>query len=186
MQCAVCGDTLQFLFPPVAPRTHAPSGHFNPHRCAGAGRRGRRRMIRPPAVRLRVLGREDDPLRRVATRPRGGEGRSRPHQALQVLVVLVERQGVVVTRDVLFEQVWPDTMPTDDVLTQAITQLRKAFGDDREAPRYIETISKTGYRLLAPAQWLDDEILASTGPAAQPTSEAIPTAGPGPSDGLPA
>lgn len=143
-------------------------------------------MIRPPAVRLRVLDCEVDTLRRVVTRPDGGEGRRLTHKALQVLVVLVERQGVVVTRDVLFEQVWPDTMPTDDVLTQAITQLRKAFGDDREAPRYIETISKTGYRLLAPAQWLDDEILASTGPAAQPTSEAIPTAGPGPSDGLPA
>jgi DNA-binding winged helix-turn-helix (wHTH) protein/Tol biopolymer transport system component len=115
-------------------------------------------MIRPPALRLRVLDCEVDTLRRVVMRTGEDEARRLTHKALQVLVVLVERQGAVVTRDALFEQVWPDTMPTDDVLTQAVTQLRKAFGDDRDAPRYIETIAKTGYRLLAPAQWLDGEV----------------------------
>src|SRR5690606_29837579 len=111
------------------PPTHAPSGRQpEASRRAVAHRRGRRRMIRPPAVRLRVLDCEVDTLRRVVTRPDGGEGRRLTHKALQVLVVLVERQGGVATREALFEQVWPDTMPTDDVLTQAITQLRKAFG----------------------------------------------------------
>ena len=61
----------------------------------------------------------------------------------------------MVSREALFERVWPDTMPTDDVLTQAVAQLRKAFADDRDAPRYIETISKGGYRLLADVDWLD-------------------------------
>lgn len=112
-------------------------------------------MIRPRAGRLRVLDCEVDALRRVVTRDgEGGEWRLTP-KALQVLLVLAEAQGGVVTRDALFERVWPDTMPTDDVLTQAITQLRKAFGDDRDAPRYIETIARTGYRLLAPVAWLD-------------------------------
>ncbi|PSD26087.1 hypothetical protein C7E12_18730, partial [Stenotrophomonas maltophilia] len=44
-------------------------------------------------------------------------------------------------------EVWPDTLPTNDVLTQAVTQLRKAFSnDDDSGQAYIETIAKTGYR----------------------------------------
>ena len=78
-------------------------------------------------------------------------------KAQQVLMVLVSHQGKVVSREALIEWVWPDTLPTDDVLTQAITQLRKAFCDDRDAPRYLETIAKGGYRLLAPVRWLDAE-----------------------------
>ncbi|WP_434934111.1 winged helix-turn-helix domain-containing protein [Luteimonas sp. SDU101] len=124
-------------------------------------------MIRPVANRLRVLDCEVDALRRVVTRGEGDDGRRLTPKALQVLLVLVERSGSVVTREALFEQVWPDTMPTDDVLTQAITQLRKAFGDDRDAPRYIETIAKTGYRLLAPAVWLDEADAALQPPAVQ-------------------
>jgi len=112
-------------------------------------------MIRPQAGRLRVLDCEVDTLRRCVTRDDAeGEWRLTP-KALQVLLVLVQSQDQVVTRETLFEQVWPHTMPTDDVLTQAIAQLRKAFGDDHDAPRYIETIARTGYRLLAPVCWLD-------------------------------
>ncbi|MFS8063579.1 MAG: winged helix-turn-helix domain-containing protein [Luteimonas sp.] len=75
-------------------------------------------------------------------------------KTLQVLLVLVSHQDRVVSREALLEWVWPDTMPTDDVLTQAITQLRKAFGDDRDAPKYLETIAKGGYRLVAPVEWI--------------------------------
>ena len=59
-------------------------------------------------------------------------------KSLQVLLVLVSQQGKVVSREALIEWVWADTMPSDDVLTQAITQLRKAFCDDRDSPRYVE------------------------------------------------
>ncbi|HEY5971487.1 MAG TPA: winged helix-turn-helix domain-containing protein [Pseudoxanthomonas sp.] len=78
-------------------------------------------------------------------------------KSLHVLLALVGQHGKVVSREALLEWVWPDTMPTDDVLTQAIGQLRKAFADDRDAPRYLETISKGGYRLLAPVEWLDGD-----------------------------
>lgn len=72
-------------------------------------------------------------------------------KAIGVLRVLVRSEGRVVTRDELFAEVWPDTLPTNDVLTQAVTQLRKAFaGDDEEGTVYIETIAKTGYRLRVP------------------------------------
>ena len=48
-------------------------------------------------------------------------------KAMHVLLALVGQHGKVVSREALLEWVWPDTMPTDDVLTQAIGQLRKAF-----------------------------------------------------------
>lgn len=73
-------------------------------------------------------------------------------KAMGVLQALLRSAGDVVTRDELFAEVWPDTLPTNDVLTQAITQLRKAFaadGVDKAGTVYIETIAKTGYRLLA-------------------------------------
>ncbi len=72
-------------------------------------------------------------------------------KAVGVLCVLARSQGRVVTRDELFAEVWPDTLPTNDVLTQAVTQLRKAFaGADEHGTAYIETIAKSGYRLLVP------------------------------------
>ena len=76
-------------------------------------------------------------------------------KSVGVLLVLARRPGQVVTRDELFAEVWPDTMPTNDVLTQAVTQLRKAFAatEAGEGASYIETIAKTGYRLLAPVAW---------------------------------
>ncbi|OBU49787.1 winged helix-turn-helix domain-containing protein [Stenotrophomonas maltophilia] len=74
-------------------------------------------------------------------------------KALGVLRVLLRQPGRVVTREELFAEVWPDTLPTNDVLTQAVTQLRKAFAnDDDNGQAYIETIAKTGYRLRVPVQ----------------------------------
>lgn len=94
-------------------------------------------------------------------------------KALGVLKVLMRSPGAVVTRDELFAEVWPDTLPTNDVLTQAVTQLRKAFSsDDVDAAPYIETIAKTGYRLL----------VAVT--AVEPLPAADPAAGAGGEDNL--
>ena len=92
-------------------------------------------------------------------------------KALHVLLALVGQHGKVVSREALLEWVWPDTMPTDDVLTQAIGQLRKAFAEDRDAPRYLETISKGGYRLLAPVEWLG----AEGSEAATPIMQIVPS-----------
>lgn len=75
-------------------------------------------------------------------------------KSMGVLRVLAEHAGRVVTRDTLLATVWPDTLPTNDVVTQAITQLRKAFGEGGDGPRYIETIAKSGYRLLVEVERL--------------------------------
>ncbi|MET0892331.1 MAG: winged helix-turn-helix domain-containing protein [Pseudoxanthomonas sp.] len=108
-------------------------------------------------------------------------------KALHVLLALVGQHGKVVSREALLEWVWPDTLPTDDVLTQAIGQLRKAFADDRESPRYLETISKGGYRLIAPVEWLDEDtspgVVADTASATPAPREA--EAGPDPGQSVP-
>ena len=69
---------------------------------------------------------------------------------MEVLVCLAAQPGAVVTRAQLHEQVWPDMVVTDKALTRTISVLRKVFGDDPRKPQVIATISKTGYRLIAP------------------------------------
>ena len=125
-----------------------------------------------PSSRLRVGDcTVDMPLREIhapgARRPR----RVTP-KAIAVLAALIEQGGRVVSRDALLAQVWAGTMPSDDVVTQAITQLRKAFDDERGNPRYIETIAKYGYRLLAPVEWLAASAAPSAESAAAPAPEA--------------
>lgn len=108
--------------------------------------------------RLRVGEFVVDVPRREVTADSGQEPGRLTIKSLHVLLALAGQHGKVVSREALLEWVWPDTLPTDDVLTQAVGQLRKVFGDDRDAPRYLETISKGGYRLIAPVQWLHGEV----------------------------
>jgi len=67
---------------------------------------------------------------------------------MQVLVRLAETPGEVVRKEELIRSVWADTFVTDDVLTRSISELRKALEDDARQPRFIETIPRSGYRLL--------------------------------------
>src|SRR5690606_10251659 len=107
-----------------------------------------------PSERLRVGQCEVDvPLREVHAPGARRAVRITP-KSMGVLRVLVDNAGKVVSRDALLAEVWPDTLPTNDVVTQAVTQLRKAFGAADNASPYIETIAKGGYRLLAEVEWL--------------------------------
>ncbi|MEE8586384.1 MAG: winged helix-turn-helix domain-containing protein [Acidobacteriota bacterium] len=81
-------------------------------------------------------------------------------KAMQVLLCLSDQAGQVVGKDELLQSVWPDTFVTEDVLKNAVWELRKAFRDDARKPRFIQTIPKKGYRLIAP--------LSRSGPAASP------------------
>ena len=67
---------------------------------------------------------------------------------MQVLLALAEKPGEVVTRERLFRDVWEGAYVTEDVLTRAVGELRRVFEDDPSRPQVIETIRKTGYRLL--------------------------------------
>src|SRR5688572_21692839 len=71
---------------------------------------------------------------------------------MQVLEVLAETPGAVVTRETLVARVWPGVFVSEDVLHRAIRELRRIFGDDTNNPTYVETIRKRGYRLIAPVR----------------------------------
>lgn len=71
-------------------------------------------------------------------------------KAMAVLVYLAERPGQVVSRTTLLATIWPDLVVSDDSLTQVVIKLRKALGDAPAKSTYIQTISKGGYRLVAP------------------------------------
>ena len=69
-------------------------------------------------------------------------------KAAKVLLILVREPGRVWSRDALLDAVWREQTVGEEVLTQAIAELRRALGDDFRRPRFIETVHKTGYRLL--------------------------------------
>jgi TolB-like protein/DNA-binding winged helix-turn-helix (wHTH) protein/Flp pilus assembly protein TadD len=70
-------------------------------------------------------------------------------KVMQVLVTLSDQPGEVVSKEQIFKRVWPDTFVSDEVLTRSISELRKAFEDNPQEPKYIQTIPKGGYRLVA-------------------------------------
>jgi len=73
-------------------------------------------------------------------------------QPFQVLAQLAQRAGEVVTRDELRRQVWPSGtfVDFDNGLNTAVNKVREALGDSAEAPRFIETLPRRGYRFIAP------------------------------------
>jgi cholera toxin transcriptional activator len=73
-------------------------------------------------------------------------------QPFQVLALLLDRAGEVVTREELREKLWPaDTfVDFDHSLNTAVNKLREALGDSASSPRYIETLARRGYRFIAP------------------------------------
>jgi cholera toxin transcriptional activator len=75
-------------------------------------------------------------------------------QPFQVLALLLERAGNVVTREELRQKLWPiDTfVDFDHSLNIAVNKLRETLGDSASSPRYIETLARRGYRFIAPVQ----------------------------------
>lgn len=69
---------------------------------------------------------------------------------MDLLVLLASRAGAVVTKDEIFDRVWQRQFVTESALTRSIAELRASLGDTLKPPHYIETVSKRGYRLLAP------------------------------------
>jgi cholera toxin transcriptional activator len=75
-------------------------------------------------------------------------------QPFQVLALLLERAGEVVTRGELQQKLWPsDTfVDFDHSLNTAINKVREALGDSASSPRYVETLARRGYRFIAPVR----------------------------------
>lgn len=92
-------------------------------------------------------------------------------KAMDVLMALAQRSGQVVSREELLAEVWRGAVVTDEVLTQCIIKLRKALGDDPRSPKYIQTIAKRGYRLVASVR--HGEVTVDESPAL-PDKRAVP------------
>lgn len=88
----------------------------------------------------------------------------------RLLVMLIEQPGEIVTREEVRKRLWPDNtfVEFDGSLGVAVRKVREALNDDAEAPRYVETIPRRGYRFLAPVT-LDD---AHETPRPEPTGAA--------------
>ncbi len=85
---------------------------------------------------------------------------------MDVLARLADHAGEVVLKEDLIASVWEQQFLAESVLTRTITELRHALGDDPRAPRYIETITKRGYRLVAAVESVEPH---RAGPAGEAT-----------------
>jgi TolB-like protein/DNA-binding winged helix-turn-helix (wHTH) protein len=97
-------------------------------------------------------------------------------QPFCVLAMLLEHAGEVVTREDLQKKLWPaDTfVDFDHGLNKAINKIREALGDSAESPRFVETLTRRGYRFLAEVKVADADPVRSPGIAAQPHPKTGP------------
>jgi serine/threonine protein kinase len=78
-----------------------------------------------------------------------------PEQSIKILALLLEKPGDVVLREEIRKKLWPNdtVVEFDHSINAAIKRLRQALGDPAEAPQYIETLARRGYRWKTPVQW---------------------------------
>jgi TolB-like protein/DNA-binding winged helix-turn-helix (wHTH) protein/Flp pilus assembly protein TadD len=95
-------------------------------------------------------------------------------QPFQVLTVLLQRSGEVLTREELQKKLWPaDTfVDFDHGLNKAINKIRDALGDSADSPRFVETVPRRGYRFVADVKAADTSSARSSELASQSTSDA--------------
>jgi len=80
---------------------------------------------------------------------RNGDSVPITNKAFDTLLTLVGRSGHLVEKSELFATVWKDTCVEEGNLAVTVSMIRKALGDNRKDQKYIETISKKGYRFVA-------------------------------------
>ena len=95
-------------------------------------------------------------------------------QPFQVLAMLVEQSGMVITREELQKRLWPaDTfVDFDHGLNKAINKIRDALSDSPDSPRFVETVARRGYRFLAEVKVIDAAGVQRSEPATQPQHTA--------------
>jgi len=90
-------------------------------------------------------------------------------RVMDVLLVLVGFAGQTVSREELINRVWNTSFVSDEVLSRCVSLLRKHLGDDSREPRYIETIPKKGYRLIAKLAEIASDDTENEVPARHPS-----------------
>ena len=84
---------------------------------------------------------------------------------LQVLLILIEQKGQLVTREEIVEKIWGKEvfLDTDNSINGAIRKIRQVLKDDPQEPRYVQTLSGRGYRFIAPVADEEHQTLAPAG-----------------------
>ena len=110
----------------------------------------------PPSHRIACFGPFELDLK-AGELNRDGKMVRLQEQPFQVLKMLLECPGEVVTREELRRTLWPNdtVVEFDQSINAAIKKLRLALGDSAENQQYIETVGRRGYRLIVPASWLE-------------------------------
>jgi len=93
-------------------------------------------------------------------------------KVMEVLVYLAQNQGEVVSRETLEAKIWTGMVVGYDAVSGSIIKLRKALGDDSRNPRYIKTVSKRGYQLIARVSSEPTESQPSSTASSEPTRVA--------------
>lgn len=100
---------------------------------------------------------------------RGTEVRPLRHKAMALLVLLARHPGATVSREAIVDAIWDgNQFVAPKAINTAVWAIRQALGDDQEAPRYLETIPKKGYRLIAPVRALEPATAAPDAALAPP------------------
>jgi cholera toxin transcriptional activator len=96
-------------------------------------------------------------------------------QPFQVLLLLIERPGQLLTREEISRELWPDGTFVDyeHGLNSAVNRIREALGDTAGSPRFVETLARRGYRFVAPVERIGvSGDPPDTVPASAPTAQA--------------
>ncbi len=86
---------------------------------------------------------------------RGADALDLSPKLLDLLLHLLDHAGTLVTKEALLDALWPGANVTDNALTQAVSELRQALGDDASSPRFIRTVARRGYRFVAAVDGTD-------------------------------
>jgi DNA-binding winged helix-turn-helix (wHTH) protein/Tol biopolymer transport system component len=76
---------------------------------------------------------------------------------LNLLKLLIDNHGSAVSRSQIMDVLWDNTIVSDNSVSQAVTQLRKSLNDDKETPRFIKTVPRVGYQLIAELTFFETE-----------------------------
>jgi DNA-binding winged helix-turn-helix (wHTH) protein len=140
----------------------------------------------PSAPRVR-LGEDFELDLRAYELRRAGRTLKLERIPMDLLVLLVEHRGELVTRDQIIEKIWGKDvfLDTDGSINSAIRKIRQALKDDPEQPRFVQTASGRGYRFIAPivqisqSEGLHNERLADIGSrASSPVAKTTPSTEP--------
>jgi DNA-binding winged helix-turn-helix (wHTH) protein len=94
-------------------------------------------------------------------------------QPFQVLFLLLDRPGEMLTREEIYRALWPEGTFVDfeHGVNSAVNRLREALGDKASNPRFVETLARRGYRFVAPVERIDDETSVPSAPGPAPSVE---------------